>query len=61
MVSINEEHLYSILDEYEENWAFEPLDGDGVDKLVKYIKNRLNLINGNITRKEFDNLEKNIK
>lgn len=61
MVSINDEYLYSILDEYEENWAFEPLDGDGVDKLVKYIKNRLNLINGNITRKEFENLEKNIK
>lgn len=39
----------------------EPLDGDGVEKLVKHIRNKLNLIQGNITQAEFIKLENRIK
>lgn len=36
----------------------ELLDGDGVDELTKLLNNRLNLLEGNITNSEFDQLEK---
>lgn len=35
----------------------EPLDGDEVDKLIRHLKNQVNLIEGNITEKEYDKLE----
>ena len=34
------------------------LDGDEVDDLVKQIKNRINLMEGNITHREFERLNK---
>lgn len=53
-----EKELISILDIYtEKTWEIEPLDGDEVDMLIEHLRNRLNLINGNITQKEYDYLE----
>lgn len=53
-----EKELISILDIYtEKTWEIVPLDGDEVDMLIEHLRNRLNLINGNITQKEYDNLE----
>lgn len=52
------EELIKILDIYtEKDWRNEPLDSDEVDRLVKHLKNRLELINGNITNEEYDLLE----
>lgn len=39
--------LCDILDIYADNWEKEPLDGDEVDQLCEFLKERLNLINGN--------------
>ena len=53
-----EKELISILDIYsEKTWETEPLDGDEVDVLIEHLRNRLNLINGNITQEEYDDLE----
>lgn len=53
-----EKELISILDIYtEKTWKTEPLDGDEIDMLIEHLRNRLNLINGNITQKEYDCLE----
>ena len=53
-----EKELISILDIYtEKTWEIEPLDGDEVDMLIEHLRNRLNLINGNITQKEYNCLE----
>lgn len=53
-----EKELISILNIYtEKTWEIEPLDGDEVDMLIEHLRNRLNLINGNITQKEYDYLE----
>lgn len=50
-----DEALYEILDEYtNENWENEPLDSDEVDRLTEFLRAKLNLINGNITQKEYD-------
>ena len=47
-----------ILDLYTDNdWREEPLDSDEVDRLVKHLKNQLELINGNITKEEYIKLE----
>lgn len=52
------EELIKILDIYtEKDWRNEPLDSDEVDRLVKHLKNRLELINGNITNEEYNLLE----
>lgn len=52
------EELIKILDIYtEKDWRNEPLDSDEVDRLVKHLKNQLDLINGNITKSEYDFLE----
>lgn len=50
--------LYQILDVYTDNsWIFDdPLDGDEIDSLVEFLKLKLNLINGNITREEYNKL-----
>lgn len=49
--------LYEILDEYtNENWGNEPLDGDEVDRLTEFLRAKLNLINGNITQEEYDEI-----
>lgn len=53
--------LSNILNIYMEDWREEPLDGDEVDRLVKILKNQLNLINGNITMHEYLNKENNIE
>ena len=52
-----ENELYNILDKYDIDWQKEPLDMNEVDILIKHLKNQLNLINGNITREEYENLE----
>ena len=53
-----EKELIDILNIYSEpTWKKEPLDGDEVDRLVEHLRNKLNLINGNITREEYDKLE----
>lgn len=49
------EELQKILNIYTDNsWTSEPLDGDEVDNLVEHIKVQLNLLNGNITEKEYN-------
>lgn len=53
--------LSNILNIYMEDWEEEPLDGDEVDRLVKILKNQLNLINGNITMQEYLNKENDIE
>lgn len=58
-----EEELYKILNKFTQgstNWKIEPLDGDEVDILTEIIRNQLNLINGNITPKEYEELMDNI-
>lgn len=53
------EELQKILNIYTDNeWTSEPLDGDEVDNLVEHIRNQLNLLNGNITKQEYEKLEK---
>ena len=53
-----EKELIDILNTYSEfTWEEEPLDGDEVDRLVEHLRNKLNLINGNITKEEYDKLE----
>lgn len=53
--------LSNILNIYMEDWEEEPLDGDEVDRLIKILKNQLNLINGNITMQEYLNKENDIE
>lgn len=53
-----ESELYQILDRYCDNWKNEPLDADEVDRLVYHLKNQLNFLNGNITDKEYLELER---
>ena len=49
--------LYDILDIYtDNNWEDDPLDEDEIDSLVEFLKLKLNLINGNITEKEYNKL-----
>ena len=52
-----QEELNQIIKKYKEG-SEEPLDGDEVDKLTEHIRNQLNLIEGNITEKEYMELEK---
>jgi len=53
-----EKELIQILDIYTENtWQEEPLDGDEVNTLIKHLQNKLNLLNGNITREEYEKEE----
>ena len=57
-MNYTEKTLIDILNTYSEfTWEEEPLDGDEVDRLVEHLRNKLNLINGNITREEYDKLE----
>ena len=52
-----EKELISVLNTYTDGeWTDEPLDGDEVDRLVETLRNKLNLINGNITKSEYDSL-----
>ena len=48
-----EKELMSILDKYDNEWNDEPLNSDDVDVLVEHLRNQLDLINGNITNKEY--------
>lgn len=48
-----EEELIKILDKYDESWANEPLNSDEIEVLVRHLRNQLDLINGNITNKEY--------
>ena len=48
--------IRKILKIYKEG-SKEPLDGDEVDALTEHIRNRINLTEGNITEKEYAELE----
>lgn len=52
-----EKDLISILNSYDSTWEQDPLDGDEVEILVNHLRNKLNLLNGNITREEYEELE----
>lgn len=54
-----EKPLREILVEYKDGDK-EPLDGDEVDKLVEHLRNKLNLMEGNITEKEYEKLDYNL-
>lgn len=50
--------LTEILDIYtNKEWQDEPLDSDEVDILIGHLKNQLELINGNITKQEYEEKE----
>ncbi len=50
--------LIEILDIYtNKDWQNEPLDSDEVDTLIGHLKNQLELINGNITKQEYEEKE----
>jgi len=49
------EQLLPIIEDYKRG-EDEPLDGDEVDELVKIIKVEINLQEGNVTEKEYENL-----
>jgi len=49
------EQLQPIIDEYKHG-SDEALDGDEVDRLVKIIKAKINLNEGNITQDEYDKI-----
>jgi hypothetical protein len=52
-----EKELIDILNTYTNGeWTTDPLDGDEVDSLVENLRNKLNLLNGNITKSEYDSL-----
>ena len=47
--------LIPIIEEYKDG-DNEPLDGDEVDRLCEIIKAKINLQEGNITQKEYDEI-----
>ncbi len=50
--------LTEILDIYtDKEWRDEPLDSDEVDVLIGHLKNQLELMNGNITKQEYEEKE----
>lgn len=50
--------LTEILDIYtDKEWQDEPLDSDEVDVLIGHLKNQLELMNGNITKQEYEEKE----
>ena len=49
------EQLIPIIEEYKDG-AFEKLDVNDVDNLCKIIKAKINLHEGNITQKEYDEI-----
>ena len=49
------EQLLPIVDEFKDGDT-EPLDGDAVDKLMIIIKAKINLQEGNITEKEYNEI-----
>ena len=49
------EQLLPIIEEYKSG-SDEPLDGDDVDDLLKIIKAKINLQEGNITEQEYNEL-----
>jgi hypothetical protein len=50
------EQLLPIIEEYKNASPDEPLDGDEVDRLTDIIKAKINLHEGNITEKEYEEL-----
>ena len=50
------DELREIIRLYKEG-SEEPLDENEVDELIKYLKNQINLIEGNITEEEYDKLK----
>jgi hypothetical protein len=49
------EQLQPIIDEFKDG-SDEPLDGDEVDSLVKILKAKINLNEGNITEEEYNEI-----
>lgn len=52
-----QDELIHILNSYDSTWQSDPLDGDEVEILTAHLRNRLNLLNGNITEEEYQILE----
>ena len=52
-----QEELRKILDDYKEGNLEEPLDGDAVELLIDHLRNKINLMEGNITEDEYLDLE----
>ena len=52
-----QEELIQILNGYDPTWSQDPLDGDEVETLINHLRSRLNLLNGNITKEEYETLE----
>jgi len=50
------DQLLPIRNEYMDGCVDEPMDGDDVDELCKIIKAKLNLHEGNITEKEYNDI-----
>ena len=48
-----ESELTEILNKYDKTWKQEPLNSDEVEILTGHLRNQLDLINGNITNKEY--------
>lgn len=64
MSELNDEinsQLGKILDVYRVDWKKRNLNGEDVEILTNHLKNRLNLINGNINQWEFEYLENKLK
>ena len=47
------EELRKIINDYKEGSPDEPLDGDEVETLVNHLRNKINLMEGNITWDEY--------
>ena len=55
MLEFNKQ-LWEIIEIYKSG-SDEPLDGDEVDKLIEHLRNQINLNEGNITQREYEELE----
>jgi hypothetical protein len=49
------DQLQPLIDEFKDG-EDEPLDGDDVDAMIKIIRAKINLHEGNITQKEYDKI-----
>lgn len=57
-----DKEIKSIIAEWKSSDNNEPLDGDEVERLVNYLRNEINFMEGNLTDEEYNtNLEEIIK
>ncbi len=53
------DELRNIIDIYKDG-SEEPLDGDEADRLIEHLRNQANLMEGNITDEEYEELEERV-